>query len=705
MAHQSSERACDRCRERRVKCDKRQPSCLRCEKLGKPCPGYDKKRKFVDEGVSLRRKYQTPDDRRQGGEQTSPGQDFELSAVLSESSDSRVPKADSLHGNQQDSNTKVGEAPSSGRQAETSIGATRDSGHFGVADASKTVKPLGATSLDTFTDPILFPEANFALQSIQEGVPMELWNESIFDPAWFDLDPIAYYAQNNNSCGFIPQAHIVDETDRSDLRATTELASTTPISVSGGTASFPESHLWASESQLQTSAIINDERDHEMAYLIRHFTEYIGPWMDLFDKDKHFEHLVPLKALRDALLRNAVAAVAAKQLGRVRGSKPYVCNQSQRPSTMETIDGDGIDWYYKAANYYDKAIAFSRVYLQAVSGSLSKPPSPNTQASLSLANSDDLLVAVSIFSLYESLDNVELGWVQHLAGLKSLLTAVSASQQEQYQIVPAITVGRQASFWNFARADYQAAYVHRRKTLLDTEDLSLWRENGLQVHQDGTLYDEPHKIKHDPLHCRQISQLCARTLLWIALKVTNYVARDTDQTLEERQTTFDHLNSLLDAWYGNIPETFQPCAQTKYPLKLRSHRGATLQLNEVFFSISVCAAALQLYHFARIVLLLNKPSMTIGVSRLAAYREISIPAIKHAREILGIALGRPPPAVRVDMSLSLYVAGGCLEDDDERRVVLELLKAIEKDTGCANDIKIRSLIDEWGWRQEPEEIP
>lgn len=39
-------------------CDKRHPSCLRCEKFGKPCPGYDKKRKFVDEGETLRKKYQ-----------------------------------------------------------------------------------------------------------------------------------------------------------------------------------------------------------------------------------------------------------------------------------------------------------------------------------------------------------------------------------------------------------------------------------------------------------------------------------------------------------------------------------------------------------------------------------------------------------------------------------------------------------------------
>lgn len=48
-----------------MKCDKRIPACLRCEKLGKPCPGYDKKRKFVDEGASLRKKYQRPDEEEQ----------------------------------------------------------------------------------------------------------------------------------------------------------------------------------------------------------------------------------------------------------------------------------------------------------------------------------------------------------------------------------------------------------------------------------------------------------------------------------------------------------------------------------------------------------------------------------------------------------------------------------------------------------------
>lgn len=135
--------------------------------------------------------------------------------------------------------------------------------------------------------------------------------------------------------------------------------------------------------------------------------------MDLFDRDKHFANLVPLKALRDALLRNSIAAVSAKQLGLVKGSKPFMGNQCQKPATMEVIDGiPDVDWFYKAANYYDKAIACSRLYLQAISGQLDSPGRPDTQLTASMTDSDDLLVAVSIFSLYESLDNLDVGWLQ-----------------------------------------------------------------------------------------------------------------------------------------------------------------------------------------------------------------------------------------------------------------------------------------------------
>ncbi|KAK4539815.1 hypothetical protein LTR36_010349 [Oleoguttula mirabilis] len=562
-------------------------------------------------------------------------------------------------------------------------------------------------SLNPVTEqPILFPEANYMLQGMEEDTTLDaLLNDTTYDPAWFDLDPDIFYSNNNNSCGFIPNAHIVDEVDRNDMRHTTEASAGTPMS---GIGSSAYSNIWAPEIQLNTSALITDEREHEMAYLIRHFTESIGPWMDLFDNDEHFAHLVPLKALRDALLRNAIAAVAAKQLGRVKGHKPFIGKQCQRPAHMEIIeDGYEINWFYKAANYYDKAIAFSRTYLAALSGSLARPNSPPASSSPSVGHSDDLLVAVSLFSLYESLDNLEMGMnFQHLTGLKSLLTAVSNNDQKQSQLIPFITVGRRASFWNFARADYQAAYTNRQKTLLDTEDLQMWRNCGLQVQADGSLYADPPTIKDDLLHCRELAQLVSHTILWLVLRVTNYLASDSDQTPSVRHGWWKQLTAQLDSWFGNLPETFRPCAQVRYPLQMRSHRGGTSQLTEVFFSINQCAAAIQLYHFVRILLLLNKPSPAgIDISnRLKAYREISAEAIKHAREIVGIALGRPHPAVRVEMNLPLYVAGGCLETDEERKVVLELLRAIETDTGCSTEVKVRSLIDEWGWAQEPEGV-
>lgn len=263
-------------------------------------------------------------------------------------------------------------------------------------------------AMNTMSDPLLFPDPGGGLD-IDADLDA-LWNDATFDPAWFNLEPSEYYAEHSNSCGFIVNMDIVDEVDRNDVMPSTEVAAATPMS---GVLAIQDPNGYAQESQLHTSAIITDEREHEMAYLIRHFTEAISPWMDLFDRDKHFGQLVPLKALRDRLLRNAIAAVSAKQLGRVKGHKLYLGNQSQKPSTMEIIDDvSDTDWFYKAANYYDKAIACSREYLQRLSGTLSDLPSPDVGGPNSMKKSDDLLVAVSIFSLYESLDNMEIGWLQ-----------------------------------------------------------------------------------------------------------------------------------------------------------------------------------------------------------------------------------------------------------------------------------------------------
>lgn len=274
-----SERACDRCRERRVKvrlvlitywkhisshnaqCDKRQPTCQRCEKLGKPCPGYDKKRKFVDEGVSLRKKYQASTDQGESGEPASdavresrvmPFRGRSTDSVKTSDHDAPSANTPGFSGNGF-TPTNIPHDQWNQHQSEKSISVPEDAparkprlGGVGeiVASNPTLTGPVEAQnqsqvpSLDPVNEqPVLFPETNFASRNLQGDAMLDdFWDGGNYDPAWFNIEPELYYGNNNNSCGFIPNAHIIDEVDRGDLRPTIEPTESTPMSVVGSTA-------------------------------------------------------------------------------------------------------------------------------------------------------------------------------------------------------------------------------------------------------------------------------------------------------------------------------------------------------------------------------------------------------------------------------------------------------------------------------------
>lgn len=285
--------------------------------------------------------------------------------------------------------------------------------------------------------------------------------------------------------------------------------------------------------------------------------------------------------------------------------------------------------------------------------------------------------------------------------MKSLLSVLGPSSIDPQNPLQT-SLERRASFWNFARADYQAAYVNNTLTLLDTEDYQMWQSCGLQITPNGSLYFDPEALAADPCYRCSTVQLVAHTLLYILLRIMNYLASPA-QELTTRQAIWDQLTLQLDAWHASLPTAFQPSAQLRHPVSRRSSATPGSQstpragISELFFSIPLCAATIQLYHFARILLLLSKPKQAQTSSRLQAYREVSAQALLHAHGIVGIALGRPHPAVRVEMLLPLFAAGTCLEADEERRLVVEVLRAIELDTGCATEGRVRELEKEWGW--------
>lgn len=146
------------------------------------------------------------------------------------------------------------------------------SGAFSGGDA---LQLAGLPDLRPTSDSIVaqVEQATFDPQLDTTGMLDDGWNDQDFNADWFNIDPGEYYSNGLNSCGFIPNVpKIIDEVDRGDLMQSTEgAAAPTPMS-------FSDTNIHAPESQMNTSAIITDEREHEMAYLVRHFTEAIGPW-------------------------------------------------------------------------------------------------------------------------------------------------------------------------------------------------------------------------------------------------------------------------------------------------------------------------------------------------------------------------------------------------------------------------------------------
>lgn len=137
---------------------------------------------------------------------------------------------------------------------------------------SEPLPSRGQPNQDAKLPPDAMQQQNAAVDP--DAMLDDFWNDQSFDLEWFNIDPTEYYSNGLNSCGFIPNIpKIIDEVDRSDLvqQSTEGAAAPTPMS-------FSDMNVYAPESQLNTSAIITDEREHEMAYLIRHFTEAIGPW-------------------------------------------------------------------------------------------------------------------------------------------------------------------------------------------------------------------------------------------------------------------------------------------------------------------------------------------------------------------------------------------------------------------------------------------
>ncbi|KAL4974236.1 hypothetical protein BDW66DRAFT_90654 [Aspergillus desertorum] len=486
------------------------------------------------------------------------------------------------------------------------------------------------------------------------------------------------------------------------------------------------------------------ETDYEITFLLRHFSEVLGPWMDLYDFGTYFSSQVPIRALRNPLLKYAACAQAAKQLGHVNVSRSVGVRLSRAfPRTQK--DPKNIDWCWKGAKYYERAIQLLMKELQPNGGNRDmiaqgvngmrdnidgQRPRSYTEYRLSHSDrSDEILAAAAILSVYELLDATGPAWDRHLSGVKSLLDLAEVGMRPLQRLPPgdlslqlkrpSLSKARKATFWNFARQDYLSAFINGTRTRLHTEDLALWTEAGLQIDSLGFVrssntsageHPEEETIKEDSI---------SNALVWIISKIINFISPSSNAHIGPpsavssstvglpQQVSLERwyrLEAELDMWYRGLPETFHPCARIGLSESANpdDNNDNTPLLSEIWYSIPMCSSAMQHYHMGRILLHIHRPPQPSGATNPITNRHNSTDIQFHSREIVGIAMACPAGSVRINSLQPLFVSGQCLTDTGERRMVLRLLQDIETDLGWATDYRVQQLRREWGWGQNTD---
>ncbi|OBT75971.1 hypothetical protein VF21_05744 [Pseudogymnoascus sp. 05NY08] len=444
----------------------------------------------------------------------------------------------------------------------------------------------------------------------------------------------------------------------------------------------------------------------EVAFLMKHFSETTGPWMDLFDLNAFFARRVPVESLSNQLLQQAACAYAAKQLCCVQ-SNTHIHNLSSKNYIANYHHSNTTDWSIRATNYYDKAICLLREDLAL---------------NYSRLRSDNTLAAAAILCVCEFMEHKNAIWSIHLSGTKTLFDliliegAVSISCPQTTSVVQrcGLSTARQAIFWNFARQDYLAAFINGHNTRLNPDDLNIWRAAGLILDDTGMIVYEKatlrEKYESDGL---EREDLVSNALIWILCKLSNYLAKNAalDSLLEaEINEAKDNLRRQwqqvkieLENWYNNLSVMFKPCARLPPLQKKTSELDSSPRevFGETWFSLPMCASTMQSYHMACTLMELNKPTdlreQTVNgnANSLSFFRALVTKVNMHSHEICAIALSCSDEGVRIHSVQPLFIAGQCLVEPVQRAIIVDLLRAIESDLAWATEYRVQKLFKDW----------
>lgn len=435
------------------------------------------------------------------------------------------------------------------------------------------------------------------------------------------------------------------------------------------------------------------------SHLVQHFQQGPGQWMDLFDTTAYFSAKVPVLAASRPLLKSAVC-VSAKHLRHLYQTSAPLRNNFGLPMADEET------WQYQSAKHYDQALGRLKTAIN-LETYVENP-----------SDKEEMLAAVAILCTFELMDAPGSAWRAHLDALP-LFNDNATSMSAQSTIIIPRTAIKGPIFWSLARQDLLCAFISETQTRLNLKDLRLWQNAGLATDEHGALLPCSHLSMADIHNSSGVEEdMKSNELTWILGKISNHLTAGDALAPEDfalppgqwlpigmnQEYLLHRWNMLmaeLDNWRDTLPPSFNATARTRAWGLANSQRSLSLDtFEQIWFDLPLCAATMQSYHQANILLLANEPQESTDIwstvsARLRSYRHALREVLHHAREICGISLANLGDSGRVNSVQALFAAGQVFQEPREQDALLEILFGIERDLGWTTKYHVARLTDEW----------
>ncbi|KAJ4407909.1 hypothetical protein N0V91_003574 [Didymella pomorum] len=347
--------------------------------------------------------------------------------------------------------------------------------------------------------------------------------------------------------------------------------------------------------------------------LFQHYVGVVGPILDLCDPTRQFTTSVPRLAVHNLGLLKSLLAVAARHMAAL--NQPPYLQSGLEHQIVNPLLNVATQYYYETLHY--------------LSQNLNQGTYPRSREIISTA------LLISTYEMFDAEGQYNNGaWERHLRGI----FWIQRSQNNNGECKDPL---RQAAWWAWIRQDSWVAFREGRRVL------TIWRP--LRRLDDLT----PDEL------CLRIIYICGRCIDFAATEsVKKY-------DVETRVDQGKKLTQALNDWYNILGSSFQPIYR---PL---------VQSQDTFYSPIWIhppshAAAIQTYHFSRIIVAINEPSPG-GMDDMRHRQRLLDESVETICGIASTQQGRELPSAMINVR-ALYAAGLAAQDPVKQAGVLQLLE-------------------------------